>query len=163
MPSVAVLPPSPAFAGLSSPTFSTSITEHRSPGHASSHSSVFTEMQNGYASTPRDTVADIKAAAKEQAHRVRGASATSLLRSARDQILHAKASEGEGDLRSALSALTKAVSLTSMFMDTNEVKQEMLPGKKGVLIKELMNFQQVNGILIYIASLIDSCSTERGT
>lgn len=31
-----------------------------------------------------------------------------------------------------------------MFMDTSEFKMEMQPGKKGVLTKDLMNFQSVS-------------------
>ena len=101
-------------------------------------------MQNGHSSLVHETVAEIKAAAKEQALKVRGASATSLLRAARDQIQTARAQEGIGELRDALSALTKAISLTSMFMETSEFKLEMQPGKKGVLTKDLLNFQQVS-------------------
>lgn len=100
-------------------------------------------MQNGFVPTQRDTVADIKAAAKDQVQKLRGASATSLLRSARDQILLAKSKEGEGDLRGALSSLTKAAALSQMFMDSSEFKQEMSPGKKGVLTRDFLNFQQV--------------------
>lgn len=100
-------------------------------------------MHNGHASANRESVADIKAAAKEQAQKVRGASATSLLRSARDQVQLARGNEGEGDLRGALSAYTKAVALITMFMETGEFKQEMQPGKKGVLTQEMIKFQQV--------------------
>lgn len=101
-------------------------------------------MQNGHSSQNHETVAEIKAAAKEQALRARGASATSLLKAARDQVLAAKASEGMGELREALSALTKAVSLITMLMDSNEFKLEMQPGKKkGLLTREFLNFQQV--------------------
>ena len=100
-------------------------------------------MQNGHSSQVHETVAEIKTAAKEQALKVRGASATSLLRAARDQIQLARALEGTGELREALSALTKAASLTSMFMETSEFKVEMQPGKKGVLTKSFLEFQQV--------------------
>jgi ubiquitin carboxyl-terminal hydrolase 8 len=100
-------------------------------------------MQNGHSSKNHETVAEIKAAAKEQALRARGASATSLLKTARDQVLTAKASEGTGELREALSALTKAVSLITMLMDSSEFKLEMQPGKKGVLTREFLSFQQV--------------------
>lgn len=101
-------------------------------------------MQNGYApDTHHDVVAAIKAAAKEQAQRVRGASATSLLRTAREQIQVARVSENEGDVRAALSTYTKAASLVAMFMETTEFRQEMQPGKKGVLIQDLQKFQQV--------------------
>ena len=100
-------------------------------------------MQNGFPSTQRETIADIKAAAIEQAQKAaRGASAVSLLRSARIQIQTAKAKEGEGDFRDALIALTKAAQLTQMFMDSSEFKQEM-SGKKGVLTREMLDFQQV--------------------
>lgn len=100
-------------------------------------------MQNGHSSPHHETVADIKAAAREQALKVRGASPTSLLRAARDQIQTSRALEGTGELRDALSALTKAVVLTSLFMECSEFKQEMQPGKKGVLTRDLLNFQQV--------------------
>ena len=103
-------------------------------------------MQNGHASVNRESVAEIKAAAREQAQRVRGASATSLLRSAKEQVMQAKANEGEGDLRGALSAYTKAVALTTMFMETAEFKQEMQPGKKGTLVQDMMKFKQVGVI-----------------
>ena len=59
------------------------------------HTIYIIEMQNGLVPPHRESVADIKAAAKEQAQRARGASATSLLRSARDQIKAAIAQEGE--------------------------------------------------------------------
>lgn len=108
-------------------------------------SSIYAEMQNGHSSNVvHESVADIKAAAKEQALKVRGASATSLLRAARDQLQTARALEGNGELRDALSALTKTVTLIGMFMDTSEFKMEMQPGKKGVLTKDLMNFQSVS-------------------
>lgn len=144
MPSVAVLPPPPA------PGFGPSILStyfyHLLPLFASNDSFDFslpTEMQNGYSPVHRETVADIKTAAKEQVQRVRGASATSLLRTAREQVLLAKVNENDGDLRGALSAYTKAASLAAMFMDTIEFKQEMQPGKKGVLTQDFLKFKQV--------------------
>ena len=99
-------------------------------------------MQNGFTAPQRETVPEIKAAAKEQAQKARGASATSLIRAARDQIMQARVCEGNDNLRAALSVLTKAVSLVQMFMESSEFKQES-QGKRGVLIKDLMNFQQV--------------------
>lgn len=99
-------------------------------------------MQNGPASSQRDSITDIKEAAKRQANdAVRGASAISLLGAARKQAVEAQALEGEGDLRGSLSAFTKAASLMSMFMISAELKQE---GLKGVLAKEFMDFQQVS-------------------
>ncbi|KAI0339681.1 cysteine proteinase [Trametopsis cervina] len=102
-------------------------------------------MQNGPAPTQRDSVAEIKAAAREQAQKAaRGASAITLLRTARDQIHTARAKEGESDLRGALSALTKAVSLAQLYMDTTEMKQE-ISGKKGSFMRDLLDFQQREG------------------
>lgn len=120
MPGVTVLPPASALGGLASP-----------------------RMQNGYSTSHNGTVAEIKEVAKEQALKVKGASPLSLLRSARAQITHARESELSGDLKNALSALTKAVSLTAMIMETADFKAEMQPGKRGVLSKELVEFQQV--------------------
>lgn len=105
-------------------------------------------MQNGSAIPRRETVAEIKEAAKEQARAVRGASATSLLKLARTQISMAHALEGDGDLKGALSALTKSASLAQMFMDSAEFKQEQLPGKKGALVRDFMEFQQVCQFLV---------------
>ncbi|KAI0628038.1 cysteine proteinase [Trametes polyzona] len=121
MPGVAVLPPS-------------------SP--ASFHK--FSAMQNG-GPYHRDTVAEIKESAKETAHQARGASASSLLKSARSQIQLAQARENEGDLKGALSALTKAASLVQMLMDTPEFRADSYAGKKGALFKEFMDFQQTDG------------------
>ena len=104
------------------------------------------EMQNGHSSNVHETVAEIKAAAKEQTLKVRGASATSLLRAARDQLQTANALEATGDLREALSSMAKAISLLSMFMDSAEFKLEMQPGKKGALTKDLRNFQNVSSL-----------------
>ncbi|KAI0695051.1 cysteine proteinase [Cerioporus squamosus] len=102
----------------------------------------FTAMQNG-AAYHRETVAEIKANAKENASQVKGASATSLLASARSQIRLAQARENEGDLKGALSAYTKSASLVQMLMDTPEFKAES--GKKGPLFREFMAFQQTDG------------------
>lgn len=97
-------------------------------------------MQNG-GPYHRDTVAEIKERAKENANTVRGASATNLLKAARTQIQHAHVRENEGDLQSAFSSLTKAASLVQMLMDTAEFRADS--GKKGALFKEFMDFQQV--------------------
>ncbi|KAL6309343.1 hypothetical protein BKA93DRAFT_821670 [Sparassis latifolia] len=101
-------------------------------------------MQNGL-STHHDTVAQIKEAAKEQAQKVRGASAISLLKSARGQIQLAQALERDGNLKGALSALTKSAALAQMFMDSAEFKQEAQPGKMGVLVKDFLDFQNHEG------------------
>ena len=99
-------------------------------------------MQNG-ASYHRETVAGIKASAKETAHLVRGASALNLLTSARSQIRLAQDREKESDLKSALSAFTKAAFLLQMVMDSSELKAESQAGKKGALFKQVIDFQNV--------------------
>ena len=81
-------------------------------------------MQNGSSIPQREAIAEIKEFAKEQAQKARGASAASLLKLARSQIILAQAKEGEGDLRGALSALTKGTSLAQMVMDSVEFRQE---------------------------------------
>ncbi len=87
------------------------------------------------------SIAEIKEQAKQQAQRgSRGASAISLIRSAKGQISLAQSREGGGDLKGALSAFTKAASLTQVFMDSAEFKAA---GKRGLLWKEFSDFQQV--------------------
>ncbi|KAH9832545.1 uncharacterized protein C8Q71DRAFT_258180 [Rhodofomes roseus] len=122
MPGVTVLPPASALGGLPS-----------------------SRMQNGSSTSHNGTVAEIKEVAKEQAQKVKGASAMSLLRNARSQITHAREYELNGDLKNALSALTKAVSLASMVIESAEFKAEKQPGKRGVLHKEFLEFQQREG------------------
>lgn len=104
-------------------------------------------MQNGVP-YKGDTITEIKNNAKETAHLVRGASATSLLTSARSQIRLAQAKENEGDLKGALSALTKSASLVQLLLDTPEFKADSHAGKKGVLFKEFMDFQQVRTLVL---------------
>ncbi|KAI0296552.1 hypothetical protein B0F90DRAFT_1811293 [Multifurca ochricompacta] len=92
------------------------------------------------------SVAEIKERAIQQAQRAsRGASAISLIRSAKGQISLAQSCEIARDLKGALSAFTKAASLTQVFMDTAEFKAESIPGKRGVLWKEFTDFQQHEG------------------
>ncbi|CDO68378.1 hypothetical protein BN946_scf184815.g25 [Trametes cinnabarina] len=99
-------------------------------------------MQNG-GSYYRDTVAEIKESAKGIVHQVRGASAPSLLKSARSQIQLARAQENEGDIKAALTSLTKAASLVQLFMETPEFRADT--GRKGAIYKEFMDFQQTDG------------------
>jgi len=90
------------------------------------------------------SVAEIKEQAKQQVQRgSRGVSALSLIRSAKGQISLAQSREGASDLKGALSAFTKAASLTQVFMDSAEFKAENVPGKRGLLWKEFSDFQQV--------------------
>jgi ubiquitin carboxyl-terminal hydrolase 8 len=102
-------------------------------------------MHNGPAKPSEDmSVTEIKEQAKQQVQRgSRGASALSLIRSAKGQISLAQSREGAGDLKGALSAFTKAASLTQVFMDSAEFKAENVSGKRGSLWKEFSDFQQV--------------------
>ncbi|TFK48403.1 hypothetical protein OE88DRAFT_1664178 [Heliocybe sulcata] len=103
-------------------------------------------MQNGSARSLEPTVAEIKDRAKEQSQKVsKGVSAMTLIKAARSQVGAARVFEGTGDLRNALSAYTKAASLTQTFMESAEFRQEAHKGQQGVLFKEFMDFQQKDG------------------
>lgn len=92
------------------------------------------------------SVAEIKEQAKQQVQRgIRGVTALSLIHSAKGQVSLAQSREGAGDLKGALSAFTKAASLTRVFMDSAEFKAENAPSKRGVLWREFTDFQQVSG------------------
>jgi ubiquitin carboxyl-terminal hydrolase 8 len=78
----------------------------------------------------------------------------SLIRSAKGQISLAQSREGAGDFKGALSAFTKAASLTQVFMDSAEFKAENVPGKRGMLWKEFSDFQQVCGTLLTLSSYL---------
>jgi len=89
-------------------------------------------------------VADIKLKAKEAVNReARGASAITLIKTARAQILSAKEHEANGDLRSALASFIKAATLAKMAMDSTEYVQETR-SKGGVLRNELNDFLEVS-------------------
>lgn len=102
-------------------------------------------MQNGV-SRSRDelSVAEIKEQARGHAQKVtRGASALSLIKGARSQIMLAQNCENSGDLKGAYSAYIKAVSLIQSFMDNAEFKAESQPGKRGPLSREWHDYMQV--------------------
>lgn len=113
-------------------------------------------MQNGV-SSPRSptfpnssshdpsSIPEIKERAQENAKKIaRGASAISLIKTARSQILSARTAELSGDLKVALSAYINAGTLVKMFMDSNEYLNEP-KGGKGVLTKEFNGFMQGDG------------------
>jgi len=109
------------------------------------------------------SVADIKEQAKQQAQRAsRSVSALSLIHSAKGQVSLAQSREGAGDLKGALSAFTKAASLTRVFMDSAEFKAENAQGKRGLLWKEFADFQQVSGTLYSYPPPSSSYSLARG-
>jgi len=91
------------------------------------------------------SVAEIKERAIQQVQRAsRGASAISLIRTAKGQISLAQSCESAGDLKGAFSAFTKAESLFQAFMDTADFNAEIVPGNRGVLWKEFNEFQLVS-------------------
>lgn len=91
------------------------------------------------------SVAEIKEQAKAQASKVsRGASPISLITVARQQIVQARVSEGSGDLKAALSAYIKAVSLVQTFMGNAEFLAEAPASRRGMLFKEFADFQAVS-------------------
>lgn len=142
MPGVTVLPPPPTpFPKL--PSMSLFMSHLFHPCLIS-----IPEMHNGYSHSRKDSVSDIKSAAKDQVLAVsKGASAASLLSAAKRSCLNAQVSENRGDIKDALSSLTKAVTLVSLFMDTPEFQQDTR--KKGNLTLELQNFQRVCPLLSY--------------
>ena len=89
-------------------------------------------------------VADIKLKAKEAVKReAKGASAITLIKTARAQIFSAKEHEANGDLGGALASFIKAATLAKMTMDSTEYVQEA-KSKGGVLRKELHDFLEVS-------------------
>lgn len=93
-------------------------------------------------------VADIKLNAREAVNReARGASAITLIKTARAQTLSAKEHEAKGDLRNALASFIKAATLAKMAMDSNEFAQETRT-KGGVLRNELTDFVEVGPSII---------------
>lgn len=73
---------------------------------------------------------------------VRGASALSILRIARDQAAQGIALEDDGDMSGALRCCLTAAQLSQRVYEHPEFKQEK-EGKKGVVWKELADFQKV--------------------
>ena len=106
-----------------------------------------TLAHNGF-SRPQDdmSISEIKTMAKEAVRKeARGASALTLIKTARNQLVTAKDYESQGNLKGALSAITKAASLAQMTMDTAEFAYEV-KGKGGVLRKEFTEFLEVRNV-----------------
>ncbi|KAF8159371.1 hypothetical protein B0H34DRAFT_655402 [Crassisporium funariophilum] len=116
------------------------------PHAAHQHTFSVSAAQNGSARFHDNTpVAEIKVKAREAVNKeARGASAITLIRTARAQILNAKDHEANGDLRSAFASYIKAATLAKMTMDSVEYVQES-KGKGGVLRKELTDFLERDG------------------
>ena len=73
---------------------------------------------------------------------VRGASALSILRIARDQAAQGVTLEDDGDIPGALRCCLTAEQLSQRVYEHPEFKQEK-EGKRGVVWKELADFQKV--------------------
>ena len=110
-------------------------------------------MHNGSVAINDDlTVAEVKEKIKEDVRKaVKGASAISLIKSARTQSQQARIHENQGDLNAAFGPLLRAGILAHMFMNSAEFLAENKPGRHGVLCKEFIDFQKVD---IYLVSLI---------
>ena len=92
------------------------------------------------------SISEIKTMAKEAVRKeARGVSALTLIKTARYQLVTAKDYESQGNLKGALSAITKAASLAQMTMDTAEFAYEV-KGKGGVLRKEFTEFLEVRNV-----------------
>jgi hypothetical protein len=144
--SVSILPPSPAFGGLGAYNNTTSeVARQRTTVSQADEARLHAAMQNGVSRSHDElSVAEIKERAKGHAQRVtRGASAISLIKGARSQILIAQTHEADGELKDAYSAYIKAVSLLQTFIDSVEFKGEARLGSKGVLSREFQELQQV--------------------
>ena len=88
------------------------------------------------------SVSEIKEKAKATAQRVRGASASSLLRSAQEKAVHAAELESQGDIIGALRDFFIAAHLSKFVYETPEFKGEQST-RKGPLWKQVIEFQQV--------------------
>lgn len=154
MPTVAVSPASPPAPFSSSSNTPSQYLFSSSTSSTYTCSCLHTASHNGLAKPSEDmSVAEIKNRAIQQVQRSRGASAISLIRSAKGQFSLAQTREGAGDLKSAFGAFTKAACLIQIFMDSAEFKAESVPGKQGVLWREFTDFRQVCGTLFMHSSI----------
>ena len=94
------------------------------------------------------SVVEIKEKAKATAQRVRGASASSLLRLAQEQAVLASTQENQGDLIGALGAFFTAAHLSHMVYDSAEFKGEQ-QSRRGSLWKKVIEFQQVGFLVLF--------------
>lgn len=143
MPGVSVLPNSPGLGSFGSSHSSKLLPVQTARNYA--HLTGPSETQNGFARPTDDSVAEIKTKAREAVLKeARGASALTLIKTARSQFTAGKDYETQGDLKGALSSFTKAASLAKMTMDSTEFISETRNGKGGVLRKEFMDFFDVS-------------------
>lgn len=138
-----MLPNSPGLGGFGTAHSSSKWMPPTSDGDKRP-TAITSALQNGVTRFHEDMlVSEVKAKARDAVQKeARGASAISLIRIARAQLLSAKDFESKGDLKSALGSFIKAASLTKMTMDSSEFAQERA-GKGGVLRQELNHFLEV--------------------
>ena len=144
MSSDTALPPLPPAAfPSSSPSASSSLYGFFPSSHP--YSSFHPDLSEARSPFEDMSVSQIKERAIQQAQRAsRGSSAIAIIRSAKGQISLAQACESARDFKGAFSAFTKAIRLTQIFTDTADFKAENVLGKRGVLWKEFIEFQQVS-------------------
>ncbi|KAH8110726.1 cysteine proteinase [Phellopilus nigrolimitatus] len=140
MPAVTVLPTSPALRNFGPPA--TSAKMPYSPCTSASA----TTITNGAGSSRNElTVADIKEKVRTVVQSVRGASALSLLRTARDKVETGLTLEEKGDLRESFRALLTAAQLSQVVLEHQDFKQEVEQKKKGVVWKDFIEYQRQYG------------------
>ncbi|THH02988.1 hypothetical protein EW145_g6625 [Phellinidium pouzarii] len=132
MPAVTILPSSPALRDFG-PSSITATANGSGSG-----------VGVGAGGPGDDTVAEIKEKVRAGVQALRGASALSLLRTARDQVIHGRGLEDSGDWCGAFRALLTASRLTKAVIEHPEFLQEK-GGKKGVVWKDVLDFQQQYG------------------
>lgn len=130
-----MIPSSPGLGGFGSPHLGKWMPTLREPGRQHAWSASAT--QNGTGRSYESAVV-IKERAKESVQKeTRGASPLNLIRIARTQYLAGRDSEERGDLKGALAAFIKSVSLAKMAIDSRENE------RGGVLRMEINEFFEV--------------------
>ena len=151
MPSVSVLPSSPAHRNFGAGSSSGSPILNESDNNVSRGFPSVNGVNGGSSGDdgssgqgPELTVAEIKDKVRSLVNGFRGASAISLLRSARDQAFTGASLERDGDIRGAYRALLSCAQLSQAFLIHADFKAES-QGKKGVVWNEWQDFQRVSG------------------
>lgn len=158
MPGVTVLP-SPTSGGFASSKWSKPLSVSLN-GERMVISA--TPTRNGFTSKPSDDMSaeEIKEKAQETVKKeAKNASPLVLIRIAKSQMLKAQEYETNGDLKNALSALTKVASLTRIIMSSPEYKEEQKV-RKGVVTQEFMEFFKVSYLYV-MSSIVGGLSVIR--
>ncbi|KAL0953949.1 hypothetical protein HGRIS_005110 [Hohenbuehelia grisea] len=127
MPGVALLP-SPSSGAFNTPNGNSSASSAARPSTSSAQSD---DM----------SIQDILNNAREKVQReTRGATAMTMIKTARRQALQGKDYETRGNLKGALAAYTQALVLAKHTVDSSEMTAENRAGKGGMLKKEFNDF-----------------------